>query len=147
MQLSRYLSWNHCWQPITVIRNSKDGGWQAFGHWADHRCTKDAAEERAGLKPGPYKGNFGCAQPFDGKTVTSGEWRENEKRWRARTKSRVETTQPSSPASDHPTKDGHPACPVPDGERAQRVEGSLFAPRHVRRWEFIQIGRRGRWWR
>ncbi len=22
---------------------------------AGHRCTKDAAEERAGLKPGPYK--------------------------------------------------------------------------------------------
>src|SRR5207248_6833586 len=30
---------------------------------------------------------------------------------------------------DHPKKDGHPACPVPAGERAQRVEGSLFAPR------------------
>jgi len=31
------------------------GGRQALGHMADHRCTKDAAEERAGLKPGPYK--------------------------------------------------------------------------------------------
>src|SRR6266568_6946195 len=47
------------------------GGWEAFGHGADHRCTKDAAEERAGLKPGPYKGNFGWVQPFDTKRVAS----------------------------------------------------------------------------
>src|SRR6266704_3553368 len=92
------------------------------------------------------KGNFGWVQPFDSKTVASGEKtksggeRESSGEWRARTKSRIETTQPSSPASDHPAKDGHP-------ERAQRVEGSLFAPRHVRRWEFIHIGRRGRCWR
>ena len=38
---------------------------------AGHRCTKDAAEERAGLKPGPYKGNLGWVQPFDTKRVAS----------------------------------------------------------------------------
>src|SRR5260370_19726191 len=68
-------------------RRKRLGGWsilnpttesvgsQAFGHMADHRCTKDAAEERAGpfeapleargkqgkLKPGLYKGTQGAA--------------------------------------------------------------------------------------
>ncbi len=42
----------------TLNLTTEGGKLQAFGHMAEHRCTKDAAEERAGLKPGPYKGEF-----------------------------------------------------------------------------------------
>jgi len=82
--------------------------------------------------------------------VTSGEWRENEKTVASGEKTKSGGGRERRAGSKRPNlRPLHLTIRrrmVILSERSE-VEGSLFAPRHVRRWEFIHIGRRGRWWR